>query len=305
MRRWWQISGLFCLSTGVLYANGIIGCTLNSQSLSLNQCYSANTFFSNPLTVDWGTAFGQANAPSLNPQNQSAAPWTTTIAGVTVGVSVGSDYSGTGTPSLMRVNNEVYVWNGSSWVFPGFLPTSNPNHADFTYDGHFNAPGPTGVAGDGAHLLTLNGNNVTGSFVINLSQGATAAGLRLSSVGFGFNQDFGATIRAYDNASNLLATYHIDTQGVGAECATIGNNPPTPCNDAPFIGIKAPGPLSSQLIYKLVISANNSAGGAQGLFMDSFQFDEVPEPGVIVLCGTGLALIGFWRRRVAAGPSKS
>jgi len=221
-------------------------------------------------------------------------------------VDIGSDYSGTGSPSLQRVNNEVYVWNGSSWVYPFVLPTSNPNHADYAFDGHFNAPGPTGVSGDGDHLLTLNGNN-TGSFVINLSQGISSAGLLVSTTGPGLNLDFGATIRAYDNHSNLLATYHIDTQGVGGECASIANNPPTPCNDAPFIGIKAPGNLSNQLIYQLVISATNSTGGADGLLLDSFQFQEgegVPEPGVIFLCGTGLALIGFWRRRVDACPSK-
>ena len=271
---------------------------LNGQSLSLNQCYNPNTFFSNPLTVDWGTAFGQAT--TSNPQNQSSTPWTTSIAGVTVGVNIGSDYSGTGTPSLMRVNNETSLWNGTSWVNPAFLPSSDPRQAQFTFDGHFNAPGPTPSSGDGDHLLTLNGNN-TGSFVINLSQGVNSAGLLLSTVGPGLNLDFGATIRAYDNHSNLLATYHIDTQGVGGECASISSNPPTPCNDAPFIGIQAP--LNNQMIYQLVISATNTSGGADGLLLDSFEFQEgitLPEPGVLILCGTGLALIGFWRRRADA-----
>jgi hypothetical protein len=271
---------------------------LNGLSLSLNQCYNPNTFFNNPLTVDWGTSFGQASNSSLNPQNMSPAPWTTNIAGVTVGVGVGSDYTGTaGTASLMRVNNERYVWNGSAWVVPGFLPTSDPYHADFTYDGHFNAPGPTPVFGDGDHLLTLNSNTFTGSFVINLSEGVKSAGLMVSIPGTTINADFGATIKAYDNHSTLLATYHIDTQGVGGQCTSVGASPPTPCNDAPFIGIQAPGNLSNQLIYQLVVSGTSPTGSPDNLLLDSFQFQELPEPTVVFLCGTGLALIGLLRRK--------
>jgi len=287
-------------------ATGITGCLLNGQSLLLNQCYNPNTFFSNSLTVDWGTAFGQATGSPQNPTNPSLAPWNTSIAGVNVSVGVGTDFSGSGSPSLMRVNNEAFLWNGSAWVNPQFLPTSDPRYATDTYTGQFNAPGPTPSSGDGDHLLMVsgmtNGNFNTGSMVINLSQGVSSAGMLLSVLNTTNNTNFGATIQAFDNHSNLLATYHIDTQGVGGECASLSvQSAPTPCNDAPFIGIQAPGNLSNQLIYQLVISATAPTGGADSLLLDSFEFQEgvtLPEPTVVFLCGTGLVLIGLFRRKL-------
>jgi hypothetical protein len=229
---------------------------------------------------------------------------------VNVSVGVGTDFSGTGSPTLMRANNEAFLWNGSAWVLPAALG-SDPRYATDTYAGHFNAPGPTPGPGDGDHLLLVggmtNGSVDTGSMVINLSEGVSSAGLLLSVLTNANNSNFGATIQAFDNHSNLLATYHIDTQGVGGNCASLSvQSAPTPCNDAPFIGIQAPGNLSNQLIYQLVISATNpSTGGEDPLLLDSFQFQELPEPTVVLLCGTGLVLIGLLRRKsVGAGSSR-
>ena len=295
MRRVWQVAYLFILFAGVVCANGIVGCSLNGNSMNLNQCYSPNTFFTNPLTLDWGTAFGQANQTNDNPHSGT---WSTNLAGVPIDVSIGSDFVGTGSPQLLRLNNEVLVWNGSSWQPPQFLPTSDPSHADFTTDGHFYAPGPAPQSGDGAHLLGIN--NGTGSMVINFGQGVTEAGLLLSVSDTGFNTNFDATIRAYDHNNVLLATYVINTQGVGSECAGMSQNPPQPCNDAPFIGIKS---LTTGQIFKIVISATTPGpnGTPETLLLDSLQFQElqngVPEPAVISLCGGGLVLIGLLRRR--------
>jgi len=297
--RFWQISALVLLGAGALSANGIVGCSLDGTSLNLNQCYNPNTFFQNPLTVDWGTAFGSADInPGVNPHDiNNLGPWTTSIAGVTVGVNVGGDFSsGTGaSPKLSRLDNEVYTWDPTqnSWVIPQF---TDPNLQ--TYGGHFGAPGPAEQAGDGDHLLDMY--NGSGSFVINFSQGVTNAGLLVSVLGSQTNTNFDATVRAYDQNHNLLATYVINTQGVGGECAGLYNFAvnPQPCNDAPFIGVRSP--LNTQQIYSIVITAT-TAGAMDSLLLDSLEFQEfptgAPEPAVLFLSGTGLVIFGLLRRR--------
>lgn len=310
MRRACQILCLVLFANGLAFASGITGCMLNSLSMNLNQCYSANTFFTTPLTLNWQTAFGKANLS--NPNNFSSTPWDTNIAGVNIGVTAGADYtmtgpsttSTTGAAQLARVNNEVYVWDSthSAWIIPEFSMAPSL-HTDITYDGHFGAPGPSAPNGDGAHLLEMYDG--AGSYVISFDQGMSAAGLLVSVQGSGFNTNFDATIKAYDKNSNLLATYVINTTGVGGQCASLNNNPPTACNDAPFLGIKAPGDLTSQQIYKIVVTAN-SGGVLDSMLLDSLQFQiAAPEPAMIFLCGGGLVLIGVLRRkRLSAGPTR-
>jgi len=299
--RLWKITILSILSAATACANGIVGCTLNATSLNLNQCYSSNTFFTTPLTLDWGTAFGAANATSSNPHDlNTQGAWATNLAGVNVSVTMGSDYSsssGAG-PKLARIDNEAYLWDPSRnmWVVPQF--SANPSiHTEMTFDGHFNAPSQAQNWGTGDRLLeTYNG---VGSDVITFSQGIYAAGLRLSTQSFGFNSNFDATIKAYDKFSNLLGTYVINAQGVGGECQTISNNAPTPCNDAPFIGIRAAGGLASQQIYKIVITATTN-GSLDSLLLGSLQFDEyapAPEPAEVFLVGTGLLALCLSRRK--------
>lgn len=288
----------------MLCATGITGCILDGTSLNLNQCYNANTFFTTPLALDWGTAFGKADTPDT-----LGSSITTNIGGVNVGLSVGPDFSPNSVgaaPALRRVNNEVFVWDpnhigGGAWVVPEF--SVDPNiHASNTYDGHFNAPGPTEQTGDGEHLIGMNG---TGSYVLTFSQSIRAAGLLLSVQGAGFNSDFDATIQAFNQAGSLVSTYVIDTTGVGGQCTSINNNPPTPCNDSPFIGVRAPSNLSSQQISRIVISATTGIGNTDSLLLDSLMFDEsAPEPSVVFLCGGGLVLIGVLRRKQAARASR-
>jgi hypothetical protein len=329
MRRVGRILTLSLLLNLVLCATGITGCTLDGSSLSLNQCYNANTFFTTPLTLDWGSAFGPAVASSTNPFDVSQSAWTANIAGVNVSVSVGTDYVSNagmgGTKFLTRADNEALVWdpNQQQWVDP--LASHDPNlFRNFVYNGHFYAPGLDGNGnpqlGGGDHLLEMFTPSTqtygTGSYVITFSQGITLAGLRLSMVGIdglGFtsataNADFSATITAYGNGSTLvpLATYSIDTTGAGSRCASLNNIPPTACNDAPFIGIQSPG-LSPQQIYTIVISANTGGLSASAL-LDSLQFQEfptgVPEPYGVFLCGAGLLLIGVLRRKQRAGTAE-
>jgi hypothetical protein len=317
LRRVGQILGVYLLVHSVACASGITGCLFDSVSMNLNQCYSANTFFTTPLntapvTVDWGTAFGRAITDlGNNPHDVSKNPWTTNIAGVNVGVTVDSDFrsdDGTAGRFLTRVDNEVKVWDPqlNAWVVPE--SSSDPSiFTSYTYGGHFNAPGPAPLPGEGAHLLEMfNGNTNgfgTGSYVINFDQGISSAGLLVSIRGSGTNTDFDATINAFDKNGVFLATYVINTAGVGGQCTGLNNTPPTPCNDAPFIGIHAP---TNTQIYRIVISATTGVGNLDSVLLDSLQFEvAAPEPAVVFLCGAGLVLIGVLRRKHAgAGGSK-
>lgn len=295
MRGVWQVAGISLLFAGVVCATGITGCTLNSTSLNLNQCYNTNTFFTTPLTVNWGTAFGPADISATNPHGVGALnPWMTNIAGVNVGVDVGGDFSGSSSPKLARINNEAYVWdpNSQSWIPPSGL----------AYPGHFDAPSaPSAGPVNGDSLLEMY--NGSGSFVITFDQGMSSVGLLLSILGNGFNTNFDATIKAYDQHSNLLSIYGINTVGVGGGCMGL-NNPgvnysnPVPCNDAPFIGVRSANARSGPQIYKIVITAT-TGGIMDSLLLDSLSFQEssAPEPAVVFLCGTGLVLIGLLRRK--------
>jgi len=308
LRQVWQISAVVLLFAGGVCATGITGCMLNSQSLNLNQCYNPNTFFGNALNVDWGSAFGQANNNLTDPHSiNNLGPWVTNVGGVNVGVTYDpTNFSSAigASPKLARINNEAYVWdpNSSFWSNPKSVATTVADHADFVFDGQFAAPAQPGVVADGAHLLELY--QATGSIVITFDQGQTAVGLLVSVSGSAYNTDFNAVIKAYDKNSLLLATYSITTTGDGGRCAglsnpgTTGGNP-VPCNDAPFIGIQAPGTLSSQQIYKLVLTATDpNTGVVDPLLLDTLDIQEgvtLPEPAVILLCGTGLVLIGVLR----------
>jgi hypothetical protein len=305
LRRDARIIGLYLMVSGVLGAAGITSCMFDGSLPSQNAdpCYQAGTFFTTPLalapvTLDWGTAFGKADIP-----NSLSASLTTNIAGVTVGVSVDPDFT------LRRVDNEVFVWdpNIGAWVTPEGSGDSNI-HADNTYDGHFNAPGSSAQTGDGAHLLDMNG---AGSYMLTFNRGINSAGLLLSSESAAFDSNFDATIQAYGQAGSLggvgplLATYRISTTGVGGQCDSLNNNPPVPCNDAPFIGIRAPGNIDSPQIYKIVISATSGVGNVESLALGSLQFAELaaPEPSAIFLCGAGLVLIGLLRRSQVPPPA--
>jgi hypothetical protein len=307
-----RILGVSLLVNGGLFATGISSCMFDTSLPSQNAdpCYQAGSFFANPLalapvTLDWGQV-GSANLP-----NQLGGTVNTTIAGVAVSVTSGPDFTPNNpgaSPAFRRVNNEVYVWdpnlNGvGAWVIPE-NSVDPAIHTDNTYDGHFNAPGPSPQPGDGTHLLDMNG---TGSYVITFNQGINAVGLLMSVQGSGFNTDFDATISAFGQSGSLLATYLIDTTGVGGQCDSINSNPPTPCNDAPFLGVKAPGNLSNQQIYQIVISATTGVGNLSSVLLGPLQFDLVPspEPSVVFLCGAGLVLIGVLRRKQAiAGRSQ-
>jgi hypothetical protein len=337
LRRVGQFLGLYLSIGGVLCATGIISTgnttgitSCESSDPTLTQCLSPNTFFTTPLTLDWGTAFGPAKfEPGGNPFDLTQGPLTTVIAGINVSVTVGPDFQvvippnadgspGPGDPNarfLARTDNEVFVFDNTRGIWVVATSALGSLNADLTYGGHFNAPGVSQPNVLGTNLLEMfnNSNFGTGSYVITFNPAVAAVGLLISVQGSAFNTNFDATITATDQNSNV-STYVIHTVGVGAGCASLNNQvldvatdtllpAPVACNDAPFIGIRAAGTLTSQQISSIVISAS-TGGAADSVLIGPLEIEAfAPEPSVVFLCGGGLLLIGVLRRRqsLAAG----
>ena len=122
--------------------------------------------------------------------------------------------------------------------------------------------------------------------------------LPINSVGFYISSknDFGvdATIKAYNvlnpTTSDIpILSYRVtDTAGGGANCAGLSQEPPVPCNDAPFLAIDA---MSSQFM-SIVISTTDT----NGFYIDQMYLgaaEEVPEPASGLLIGGGILLLRY------------
>jgi len=262
----------------------VIALTMAAQATSLScslegpndtvvstACVTQNQIFTND-PVNWLTAFGPAD------QNPSSGPWTTSNDGVNITLSsVGL---------LQRAQNTVFAWDGSEWTLPDFVANDNVN----TFEGHFGAPSsPTSTPALGDALVGVVGPS---SLTINFSAPVLSAGFDISSKTLA---NFTATLQAFDSNNNLLGTYTIVANGLGGLCAGLGNLTPnpTPCNNAPFIGFLG---QNAAQISSLVVSTNDT----NGLFLDSLYVQDsqaVPEPSVIFLMGSGLCVIGLFRRR--------
>jgi hypothetical protein len=198
--------------------------------------------------------------------------------------------------SIMRADNTMYAWAGLSmgWTFPGFIPGGPAS----TFAGHFDAPSapsPTPEYGD--HLVGVNG---TGPFGITFGQGVSAVGFSLSTR---LQVDFMASLAAYSEDGSLLSTLSVDARGLGGFCAGLDNTSgPVPCNDAPFLALRA----SDRRIASVVLNTNDPAGVfINTLYLDTSGSMPVPEPGSVILMGGGLLCLGLAARRRRAPVPRS
>jgi hypothetical protein len=291
-------------SIGTLSATVILSCNLNGSALPSGSCYSLQNFSFNE-TLDWQSAYGTAddtspNNPNYNPVT-SGGPWLAALtpSGLQVGSTFGPTYGGTNL--ISRIDNFGLVFNGTDWVFP-FDPSVPAYNNWQNFNGTFDAPvdpnNPnTGPTGD--HLLSTSGG--TGALELQFSRGISGALFRISN---GTSGDVDATIAAYGvlnpSATDIpLMTYTIhatlsgDGSTPGGVCASLYNDPPTPCNTAPYIGITGGG-LSN--IRSVVISTPT----ASGVYIDTLYLSdaEVPEPSTFVLTGVVGILAILARRRM-------
>jgi len=253
-----QASSLTCSTTGS------DGTTVVSTA-----CVTQSQIFTSD-PVNWLTAFGPAD------QNPTPGPWQTSNNGVNITLSSAG--------LLQRAQNTVFAWDGSEWTLPDFVSGDQVN----TFQGQFGAPSaPSATPNFGDALVGVVGPS---PLTISFSAPVLSAGFMISSKTL---SNFTATLQAYDSNNNLLGTYSI-LNGVGGVCTGLGTVPPTPCNDAPFVGFLGQNPQAQ--ISTLVVSTNDT----NGMFLDSLFVQDsqaVPEPSVIFLMGSGLCVIGLFRRR--------
>ncbi|HEV3332672.1 MAG TPA: PEP-CTERM sorting domain-containing protein [Bryobacteraceae bacterium] len=273
MKRILGLSTIVMLS-GIAAQASSLSCSLygaDGTTVISNACVSQSQIFTSD-PVDWLAALGPAD------KNPTAGPWQTSNNGVNITLSsVGL---------LQRAQNTVFAWDGSEWNLPDFVANDTVN----TFQGHFGAPSsPTSTPIFGDALVGVVGPS---ALTINFSAPILSAGFMISSKTL---SNFNATIQAFDSSNNLLGTYSIVAQGLGGLCAGLGNYPnPQPCNNAPFLGFLGQNPQAQ--ISSLVVSTNDT----NGMFLDSLFVQDsqaVPEPSVIFLMGSGLCVIGLFRRR--------
>jgi len=316
VRRVCLLASLLAAAAGEVCASSFLNCALSGLATGVSLptgatsggCWT-NTFINATVndSLDWGApttsgGLGAALTPGNTfPVSTSVAVDAWTVGDDGVSLQLAPTYSGTA-GSVVRADNAAWVWAAhptvgpARWVVPGSQGTPT-NLALFA--GNFNAPGPTGPPVQGAgygypygdHLVELqNGGPLELTF---LTQPALGVWFEISSIA-GVNSNFDASVEAFDSSGNVLGTYSIQAGGSGGQCASLSQNPPTPCNDAPYVGFYDPeGRIRSIYISVFDTSPNNNL---IGFAIDSLTVDEVPEPSVPLMIGGGLAAFSLWRR---------
>jgi hypothetical protein len=284
------------IAGGVLSASSVIDCSGNSAAV--NSCY-ASKLPSFTTQLDWAV-FGSPDGTIHN------GVWTApnVLAGLDVSVSG---------QNLVQVNpvdeglrlayNLGTVFFGSQWTLASSIPA-----AGYTFAGHFNetsnpsAPLATIQADPSTHLLglALNGASANRQMLIDFTSGVATFGFFASSE---FASNFDLRVQVFAGAGgtgSVLSDETFSYTGVGGQCSSMLSAPfqPTGCNDAPFI--YGSGFLSGQngTAMSVVLSTTDSKGFyISNLYLST----QVPEPGSIVLCGIGMALLVLgtrkrWRR---------
>jgi hypothetical protein len=282
--------GAFSLN---LHASGVIACfdgvNGDPTTLRAGACATQNNFSTLPPndSLDWsalGSSLNNTFTPSVN------NPWqAVTNGGITAGLNIGPGF--TGGPTLERVDNGfLYDPSGTGTWIP--IPSTLAN----MFGGHFNSLPNTGAGAPyGDHLVGFADGQ--GPLLIQFSRGINSVGFYISTKN---TVSVDATIKAYNvpnpTTSDIpILSYRVtDTLGGGENCAGLGNSPPVPCNDAPFLAIDA---LSNQF-SSIVISTTDT----NGFFMDGLYIGaaaEIPEPAPGLLIGGGIILLfGMASRRL-------
>jgi hypothetical protein len=305
------LGGLMAIVAGNLGAINVLtlSCSLNvigsagpfsgTGSVDGNGCFA--TSFGNITTLgalDWGAPAAGSGPSALGAatmlppgSNGYALTATTPLANRTATVNnhqVGIQLApGGADASVTRVDDMAMVWNGSSWVNPGFA-----NVASFA--GHFNSASSTSSA-PGDHLLKdTTGTPLELTF---LTEPAHGVWFRIASLA-GTNSLFVAKVQGFDAGGHALGSYTLTeggSYGSGGTCTSLSSYPPVPCNDAPYVGFYDPlGRISS--IYVSVFDPGN-LNVPIGFAIDSLFIEDAPEPAVPLMVGGGLAAIALFRRR--------
>jgi hypothetical protein len=205
-----------------------------------------------------------------------------------------------------------------------FASVTNTTDQYYTGPNFYNHGNPANINGSNATAVPWVGDHLVGfnqaqdqEMEINIASGVDAFGFSVvgrsdtqsnnqstvSSEWLGGTNSNGIMeilVRAYDHVNPLatdlpIYTYEILVGGTTpafGSCASLGNAPPTPCNDAPVVDIT--GVKGTYNIKSIVIS---SLTDSAGFFIDEMYYDQsgavsTPEPAGFFLIGGGLVVLG-------------
>lgn len=272
-----------------LSASTVLTCSFNGGPFSGAGCYNSPALFTTSST-DWLAALGAANQPA---HTVASGPWQfTDTNGVTVGLTTGPALGATDT--LLRADNFTRYFDSGTGTWRPYNAPGSPYIAYAAVQSFFDAPPDVGAGFPGDHLVSTNGQ--PGPLEIQFSQGINGVMFRISTP---TSTDVVATIAAYSQANPTafdtpISTYSINATNAAGTCVSLGNNPPVPCNVAPYIGIEGiPGNIRS-----VVISTPDNAGMYIGSLYLDYDSTGIPEPGTFALFGGALiALVAAVRHR--------
>jgi len=214
------------------------------------------------------------------------------------GINITVSYQNAGANGgLITANNFDSVFENGHWV-----PAQNSVNAQpYAFRGHFDAPpntqpgSPIAPGSPGDHLmgLYLNGVSNAGVMTINFTQALDDLAFRLAST---TSSTFDTTIRIFSGADGVNQIGQLTLNGLtgGGTCTSLfsaanGGTTVIPCNDAPLVGF-----LSAGNIHSVTISSSDPTGFYVGNLLVT---EDVPEPTPLVLCGLGIALLAFGKKR--------
>jgi hypothetical protein len=306
-------SGILDLScsynvTGLFGPYTIPGTAIDNVDANNMGCFQTSFINTNALdSLNWGAPTEATGPSGLGPallvsnsyQTTPEDPVSTRTATADdnqVSIQLAPNYQG-GATAVYRVDDAALEWTGSSWY-----PTVFANPAVAGFQGHFNSvgpavPPPNTPPGDSLIELTSGG-----PLELTFADSVSGVWFEIASLSGNANTLFVAEVQAFDGLTPI-GTYTLTESGAygsGGVCPSLANVPPTPCDDAPYVGFYDPeGRITS--IYISVFNPSNLAAPI-GFAIDSLEIDNaavigIPEPGMPLMIGGGLAALALYRRK--------
>jgi len=262
-------------------------------------------------SINWANANYFPNPTYWNNggnSNLTAGTMPASTHGITVGYAV-QQSDGSASTQLMGAVNEEYRFNDPSNPFDPVAYWYSASALEQQYLGHF-------ALGEG--LIGIRpGSTESDRLQLTFDQGIFGLYLTIADSG---TASFSAMLWAYDGLGNLVGTTSV-TSNKGATCAAISNQPANSvsmadvlaaplgtyqCNDAAVLEFLSPG--ASANIRSVVITASDVGSNYAAFYIGGMQLGVQPvdggqppvgspEPGLIILVGSGLVGLGVARKR--------
>ena len=267
-------------ASGAAQASTVIACNTGAMDAS-NSCFTSHlaTFSDQLLWSGLSTSASSFSASPFGPGEYNAT-WYDSADGANFQV-VGS--------SLIQADNYTLAMTGAGWQNIGHF-------GPYSFSGNFDSAPDTGVTTSGVGLVLnsygeqLLGSFNAGSFLVKSDTALSSFGFRIAAI---TSAAFDVTITLFDGNGNQIGSPLIESGLTGGgNCATLGQNPPVPCNTAPFLYVSTTGNVASFSI---------ATSDPTGFYMDGLDFNtDVPEPASLAITSGGLLTLAYFIRRKRA-----